>query len=142
MSVEYLPNVCRISDNCVRHFLCQTNIRRMSVKYSPNVCRISAECLSNIRRMAVEYLRNVCRICDNYVRHFLCQTNICRTYPVEGGTGACVLPFEGIPVAGASPIASRFEQAVCVTDRRIRSWCGGCATSGKRREAICSGLCQ
>ena len=39
--------------------------------------------------------------------------------------------FEGIPVAGASPEASRFEQAVCVTDRCIRSWCGGCATSGK-----------
>ena len=47
------------------------------------------------------------------------------------GTGACILPFEGIPVAGASPEASRFEQAVCVTNRRIRSWCGGCATSGK-----------
>ena len=54
-----------------------------------------------------------------------------RTYPVERGTGACILPFEGIPVAGASPEASRFEQAVCVTNRRIRSWCGGCATSGK-----------
>ena len=54
-----------------------------------------------------------------------------RTYPVERGTGACILPFEGIPVAGASPEASRSEQAVCVTDRRIRSWCGGCATSGK-----------
>ena len=54
-----------------------------------------------------------------------------RTYPVERGTGACILPFEGIPVAGASPEASRFEQAICVTDRRIRSWCGGCATSGK-----------
>ena len=39
--------------------------------------------------------------------------------------------LEGIPVAGASPEASRFEQAVCVTNRRIRSWCGGCATSGK-----------
>ena len=52
-------------------------------------------------------------------------------YPVEQGTGACILPFEGIPVAGASPEASRFEQAVCVTNRRIRSWCGGCATSGK-----------
>ena len=54
-----------------------------------------------------------------------------RTYPVERGTGACILPFEGIPVVGASPEASRFEQAVCVTNRRIRSWCGGCATSGK-----------
>ena len=30
-----------------------------------------------------------------------------RTYPVERGTGACILPFEGIPVAGASPEASR-----------------------------------
>ena len=65
-----------------------------------------------------------------------------RTYPVERGTGACILPFKGIPVAGASPEASRFEQAVCVTNRRIRSWCGGCATSGKRREALSSGLCQ
>ena len=54
-----------------------------------------------------------------------------QTYPVERGTGACILPSEGIPVAGASPEASRFEQAVCVTNRRIRSWCGGCATSGK-----------
>ena len=35
---------------------------------------------------------------------------------MERGTGACILPFEGIPVAGASPEASRFEQAVCVTD--------------------------
>ena len=60
----------------------------------------------------------------------------------ERGTGACILPFEGIPVAGASLEAPRFEQAVCVTDRRIRSWCGGCATSGKRREAISSGLRQ
>ena len=33
---------------------------------------------------------------------------------MERGTGACILPFEGIPVAGASPEASRFEQAVCV----------------------------
>ena len=65
-----------------------------------------------------------------------------RTYPVERGTGACILPFKGIPVAGASPEASKFEQAVCVTNRRIRSWCGGCATSGKRREALSSGLCQ
>ena len=31
---------------------------------------------------------------------------------MERGTGACILPFEGIPVAGASPEASRFEQAV------------------------------
>ena len=54
-----------------------------------------------------------------------------RTYPVERGKGVCILPFEGIPVAGASPEASRFEQAVCVTNRRIRSWCGGCATKGK-----------
>ena len=54
-----------------------------------------------------------------------------RTYPVERGTRACVLPFESIPVAGASPEASRFEQAVCVTDRRIRGWCSDCATSGK-----------
>ena len=38
-----------------------------------------------------------------------------RTYPVERGTGACILPVEGIPVAGASPEASRFEQALCVT---------------------------
>ena len=65
-----------------------------------------------------------------------------RTYPVERGTGACILPTKRIPVAGASPEASRFEQAVCITDRRIRSWCGGCATSGKRREAISSGLPQ
>ena len=34
-----------------------------------------------------------------------------RTYPVERGTGACILPSEGIPVAGASPEASRFEQS-------------------------------
>ena len=54
-----------------------------------------------------------------------------RTYPVERGTGACIFRSEGIPVAGASPEASSFEQTVCVTDRRIRSWCGGCATSGK-----------
>ena len=33
---------------------------------------------------------------------------------MERGTGACILPFEGIHVAGASPEASRFEQAVCV----------------------------
>ena len=50
---------------------------------------------------------------------------------MERGTGACILPFEGIPVAGASPEASRFEQAICVTDRRIRSWYRGCATDGK-----------
>ena len=67
--------------------------------------------------MSVEYPPNVCRISDNYVRHFLCQTNIRQTYPVKRGPGACVLPFEGIPVAGASPEASRFEQAV--TDRRV-----------------------
>ena len=97
MSVEYLPNVCRISDNYVRQLLCQPNIRRMSVEYAPNVCRIS----------------------DNNVRHFLCQMNICQTYPVKRGTGACVLRFEGISVAGASPEASRFEQAVCVTDRQV-----------------------
>ena len=54
-----------------------------------------------------------------------------RTYPVERGTGAWILLFEGIPVAGASPEASRFKQTVCVMDGRIRSWCGGCATSGK-----------
>ena len=76
MSVEYPPNACRISDNYVRHFLCQPNICRMSVEYPPNVCRISdncetlpmsteypvtvcrisAECLSNVYRMSVEYL--------------------------------------------------------------------------------------
>ena len=50
---------------------------------------------------------------------------------VERGTGRCVLPIERIYVAGAGPEAYRFEQAVCVTDRGIRSWCGGCATSGK-----------
>ena len=60
----------------------------------------------------------------------------------ERGTGVCILPFEGIPVAGASPEASRGVQAVRVMDRRIRSWCGGCDTSGKRREAISSGLRQ
>ena len=38
---------------------------------------------------------------------------------MERGAGACILPFEGIPVAGASPEASRFEQAVCVTNRRM-----------------------
>ena len=84
-----------------------------------------------------------------------------RTYPVERGTGACVFPIERIPVAGASPEASRFQQAglqasanlqsslhplvckqVCVMDRRIRSWCGGCATSGKRRETVSRGLRQ
>ena len=54
-----------------------------------------------------------------------------QTYPMERGTGACILPTEGIPVAGASPEASRFEQAVRVMDRCIRSWCGGCASSGK-----------
>ena len=54
---------------------------------------------------------------------------------MERGTGVCILPTKGIPVAGASPEASRFEQAICVTNRRIRSWCGGCATSGKRWEA-------
>ena len=31
-----------------------------------------------------------------------------RTYPVERGTGACIFPVKGIPVAGASPEASRF----------------------------------
>ena len=31
---------------------------------------------------------------------------------MERGTGACILPFEGIPVAGANPEASRIEQAV------------------------------
>ena len=65
-----------------------------------------------------------------------------RTYPVERGTGACILNVEGIPVAGASPEASRFEQAICVMNLRIQSWCGGCATSGKRREVISSGLRQ
>ena len=59
-----------------------------------------------------------------------------RIYPVERGTGACILPTKRIPVAGASPEASRFEQAVCVTDGRIRSWCGGCATSGKRPQCF------
>ena len=39
---------------------------------------------------------------------------------MERGTGACILPSEGIPVAGGSPEASRFEQAVFVTNRRIR----------------------
>ena len=53
-----------------------------------------------------------------------------RTYPVEQA-GTYILPIERIPVAGASPEASKFEQAVCVTDGRIRSWCGSCATSGK-----------
>ena len=57
---------------------------------------------------------------------------------MERGTGACILPTKRIPVAGASLEASRFEQAVHGMDRRIRSWCGGCATSGKRREAISS----
>ena len=41
---------------------------------------------------------------------------------MELGTRACVLPFERILVAGASPEASRFEQAVCVTNRGI--WSG------------------
>ena len=54
-----------------------------------------------------------------------------RTYPVERGTGPCILPIKRIYVAGASPEASRFEQAVCVMDRRIWRWCGACATSGK-----------
>ena len=31
---------------------------------------------------------------------------------MERGTGTCVLPIEGIPVAGASP---ETEQAICVT---------------------------
>ena len=61
-----------------------------------------------------------------------------RTYPVERGTGTCILPVEGIPVTGASPEASRFEQAFCVTDRRIPSWCCGCATSGNRRGTVSS----
>ena len=135
MSVEYLTTVSDTSYVKGISAECLSNICRMSVEYPPNVCRISAKCLSNICGMSVEYLTTMSR-------HFLCQTNICRTYPVERGTGACVLPFEGIPVAGASPIASRFEQAVCVTDRRILSWSGGCATSGKRRAAISSGLHQ
>ena len=59
---------------------------------------------------------------------------------MERGTGVCILPFERILVAGASPEASRFMQAICVTDRRIQSWCGGCATSGKRGETIPSGF--
>ena len=46
--VEYLPNVCRISDNYVRHFLCQLNICRMSVEYQPNVCRMSLEYLTTM----------------------------------------------------------------------------------------------
>ena len=63
MFVEYLPNVCRISDNYVRHFLCQMNIH---------------ECVLIIYRMSVEYLPNICRISDKYVRHFQCQPNIRR----------------------------------------------------------------
>ena len=35
---------------------------------------------------------------------------------MERGTGACILLFERIPVAGTSPEASRSEQVVCVTD--------------------------
>ena len=54
----------------------------------------------------------------------------------------CLLPIEGIPVAGASPEASRCEQAVCAMDGRIRSWCGSCATSGKQLETIPGGLRQ
>ena len=33
---------------------------------------------------------------------------------MERGTGACIILVEVIPVAGASPEASRFEQAICV----------------------------
>ena len=51
-----------------------------------------------------------------------------RTYPVERGTEACIHPVERIPVAAASREASRFEQAIYVTDRCIWSWCVGCAT--------------
>ena len=65
-----------------------------------------------------------------------------RTYLVEQGTGACVLPVEGIPGAGASPEDSRFEQAVCVTDRRIPSGCGSYATLGKRQETVSGALHQ
>ena len=52
-----------------------------------------------------------------------------RTYPVERGTGMCVLTIKRIPVAGAIPEASRLEQVICFMDRRIRSWCGRCTTS-------------
>ena len=60
---------------------------------------------------------------------------------MERATGMCVLTVKRIPVAGASPEASRLEQVICVMDRRIWSWCGCCTTSGKRQEAF-SGLCQ
>ena len=77
MSVEYPPNVCR-----------------MSVKYlttmsdTSYVNQISAECLWNIRQMSVEYLPNVCRISDNYVRQFLFQPNT-RPISVEYPTNVC-----------------------------------------------------
>ena len=63
MSTEYLPNVCDIFDECrmsarclsnimtnnyVRHSLCQLNIHLMFVKYLMNVCDMSDKCLSNI----------------------------------------------------------------------------------------------
>ena len=38
---------------------------------------------------------------------------------MKRGTGACTLPVEGIPVTGASPEASGFEQTVCVMDRKL-----------------------
>ena len=46
-----------------------------------------------------------------------------------GGTGECILPTQRVSAAGASVKASRLSEAVRATDRRIRSWGGGCATT-------------
>ena len=48
-------------------------------------------------------------------------TDLLKKGKAEHITGMCIHSAEGIPVAGASPKASRPIGAVCITDRRIWS---------------------
>ena len=68
-------DICQVSDNYIRHFLCQLNICQMFVKYSTkclsNACRMSVEYLTTMSNtsfvncISVEYPTNVCRLSVN-----------------------------------------------------------------------------